>query len=115
MQFDGPLVLPRRSLVASITTIPILRRGSVLRRLLGIKLAVFALAFIGVVAVVALTASIAAPYDPNRLVTYTAQVATRTQAPAGMRWVARCDIAGEALPSVMRKVLAHAGRQYLAA
>jgi hypothetical protein len=26
-----------------------------------------------------------------------------------MRWVARADLAGQALPSVMRKVLAHAG------
>jgi hypothetical protein len=26
-----------------------------------------------------------------------------------MRWVALADVAGEALPNVMRKVLAHAG------
>jgi A/G-specific adenine glycosylase len=45
---------------------------------------------------------------PLELVTYTARVPERTPAPAGMRWVARKDIAGEALPSVMRKVLAHA-------
>jgi A/G-specific adenine glycosylase len=45
---------------------------------------------------------------PLELVTYTACVPARTAMPAGMRWVARADIAGEALPSVMRKVLAHA-------
>jgi A/G-specific adenine glycosylase len=48
---------------------------------------------------------------PLELVTYTARVPARTPAPAGMRWVAHNDIAGEALPSVMRKVLAHAGQQ----
>ena len=47
---------------------------------------------------------------PLELVTYTAQVAARTPAPTGMRWVARDDITSEALPSVMRKVLAHAGQ-----
>jgi A/G-specific adenine glycosylase len=45
---------------------------------------------------------------PLELVTYAARVAERTPAPDGMRWVARADVAGEALPSVMRKVLAHA-------
>jgi A/G-specific adenine glycosylase len=45
---------------------------------------------------------------PLELVTYTARVPGRTPAPAGMRWVARNDIASEALPSLMRKVLAHA-------
>ncbi len=29
-------------------------------------------------------------------------------APAGMRWVALAELAGEALPNLMRKVLAHA-------
>jgi A/G-specific adenine glycosylase len=45
---------------------------------------------------------------PLELVTYSTRVSERTPAPAGTRWVARDDIAGEALPSVMRKVLAHA-------
>ena len=35
--------------------------------------------------------------------------APTTPAPAGMRWVALADLPGEALPNVMRKVLAHAG------
>jgi A/G-specific adenine glycosylase len=45
---------------------------------------------------------------PLRLSVYTATVASRRPAPAGMRWVALSELAGEALPSVMRKVLAHA-------
>ena len=40
---------------------------------------------------------------------YVARVPARTCAPAGMRWVAIAVLAGEALPNVMRKVLAHAG------
>ena len=40
---------------------------------------------------------------------YVASVPAKTKAPAGMRWVARADLAGEALPNVMRKVVAHAG------
>ena len=31
------------------------------------------------------------------------------KAPAGMRWVSRADLPGEALPNLMRKVVAHAG------
>ena len=45
---------------------------------------------------------------PLELTIYSAGVAARTPAPKGMRWVAHADIAGEALPSLMRKVLAHA-------
>jgi A/G-specific adenine glycosylase len=45
---------------------------------------------------------------PLQLSVYTAMVASRTPAPAGMRWVAIPALAGEALPSVMRKVLVHA-------
>ncbi|MBR0696808.1 A/G-specific adenine glycosylase [Bradyrhizobium lablabi] len=41
------------------------------------------------------------------LVVYTAQVPTRTRAPAGMRWVEIATLADEAFPSVMRKVIAH--------
>jgi A/G-specific adenine glycosylase len=39
---------------------------------------------------------------------YVAGVPAKTKAPAGMRWVALADLHGEALPNVMRKVIAHA-------
>ena len=45
---------------------------------------------------------------PLELRVYVAEVAASTHAPAGMRWVALPALAGEALPNVMRKVLAHA-------
>jgi A/G-specific adenine glycosylase len=45
---------------------------------------------------------------PLELVVYTATVAARAPAPAASRWVAITALAGEALPSVMRKVVAHA-------
>ncbi len=45
---------------------------------------------------------------PLELAVYAAKLPARTRAPAGMRWVAQQDVAGEALPSLMRKVLAHA-------
>jgi A/G-specific adenine glycosylase len=45
---------------------------------------------------------------PLELSVYTADVPARTPAPAGTRWVALAALAGEALPSVMRKVVAHA-------
>src|SRR5438132_7086731 len=45
---------------------------------------------------------------PLELVVYTAKVAARTRAPEGMRWVPIATLAGEALPNVMRKVIAHA-------
>jgi A/G-specific adenine glycosylase len=44
---------------------------------------------------------------PLELVVYTANVPARTRAPAGMRWVPIATLADEALPSVMRKVIAH--------
>ena len=44
---------------------------------------------------------------PLELVVYTAQVPPRTRAPKGMRWVPIATLAGEALPNVMRKVIAH--------
>lgn len=44
---------------------------------------------------------------PLELSVYIAKPPARTKAPAGMRWIARDDVAGEALPSLMRKVLAH--------
>jgi A/G-specific adenine glycosylase len=45
---------------------------------------------------------------PLELVVLTARVPKSAPAPDGMRWIASEDIAGAALPSVMRKVLAHA-------
>jgi len=45
---------------------------------------------------------------PLELFVYRATVGARTPAPSGTRWVVMDEIAGEALPSVMRKVLAHA-------
>jgi A/G-specific adenine glycosylase len=44
---------------------------------------------------------------PLELVVYTARVPPRTRAPAGMRWVPLATLRDEALPSVMRKVVAH--------
>ena len=44
---------------------------------------------------------------PLELVVYTATVPARTKAPKGMRWVKIAALADEALPTVMRKVLAH--------
>ncbi|QDP24515.2 A/G-specific adenine glycosylase [Bradyrhizobium cosmicum] len=45
---------------------------------------------------------------PLELVVYTAKAEARTRAPVGMRWVPIATLAGEALPNVMRKVIAHA-------
>jgi A/G-specific adenine glycosylase len=44
---------------------------------------------------------------PLELVVYTSQVPAKTHAPDGTRWVSRAALEGEALPNVMRKVLAH--------
>jgi A/G-specific adenine glycosylase len=44
---------------------------------------------------------------PLELVVYTAKVAARSRAPQGMRWVPIATLAGEALPNVMRKAIAH--------
>lgn len=44
---------------------------------------------------------------PLELVVYTASVPPRTKAPAGMRWVTIATLDDEALPNVMRKVVAH--------
>jgi A/G-specific adenine glycosylase len=41
------------------------------------------------------------------LVVYTASVRARTRAPEGMRWVPIATLKDEALPNVMRKVIAH--------
>jgi A/G-specific adenine glycosylase len=45
---------------------------------------------------------------PLELVVYTAQVPARTRAPDGMRFVPVATLADEALPNLMRKVVAHA-------
>jgi A/G-specific adenine glycosylase len=45
---------------------------------------------------------------PLQLLVYTATVGAAAHPPQGMRWVAMAELAGEALPNVMRKVLAHA-------
>ncbi|HEY7998180.1 MAG TPA: A/G-specific adenine glycosylase [Pseudolabrys sp.] len=45
---------------------------------------------------------------PLELVVYIAQAARATPAPKGARWVKLAELPGEALPTVMRKVLAHA-------
>jgi A/G-specific adenine glycosylase len=44
---------------------------------------------------------------PLELVVYAAEVPARTRAPEGMRWVPIATLADEALPNVMRKVIAH--------
>jgi A/G-specific adenine glycosylase len=44
---------------------------------------------------------------PLELVIYTAKVPARTRPPEGMRWVPIATLAGEALPNVMRKAIAH--------
>jgi A/G-specific adenine glycosylase len=46
---------------------------------------------------------------PLELTVYVTDAAAPAAAPPGMRWVALADVAGEALPSLMRKVLAYAG------
>jgi A/G-specific adenine glycosylase len=44
---------------------------------------------------------------PLELVVYTARVPARARAPDGMRWVPIATLQDEALPNVMRKVIAH--------
>jgi len=45
---------------------------------------------------------------PLELVVYSTPVPISTRAPKGARWVALGDVSGEALPKLMRKVMAHA-------
>jgi A/G-specific adenine glycosylase len=45
---------------------------------------------------------------PLELTVYVSDVPARTAAPKGMRWVEISGLSGEALPSLMRKVIAHA-------
>jgi A/G-specific adenine glycosylase len=51
---------------------------------------------------------------PLELVVYARRVPADTAAPEGMRWVPFAELPGEALPKVMRKVIAHAGYLQLA-
>jgi A/G-specific adenine glycosylase len=44
---------------------------------------------------------------PLELTVYTANAPAHTRAPAGMRWAPIATLTGEALPNVMRKVIAH--------
>ena len=44
---------------------------------------------------------------PLELVVYKTRVPARTRAPKGMRWVPIAAVGGEALPNLMRKVIAH--------
>jgi A/G-specific adenine glycosylase len=44
---------------------------------------------------------------PLELVVYTASIPTHARAPTGMRWVSIATLRDEALPNVMRKVIAH--------
>ncbi|HET6839451.1 MAG TPA: NUDIX domain-containing protein, partial [Bradyrhizobium sp.] len=44
---------------------------------------------------------------PLQLVVYTAHVPARARAPEGMRWVPVATLEEEALPNLMRKVIAH--------
>jgi A/G-specific adenine glycosylase len=46
---------------------------------------------------------------PLELAVYRTQVPEQTDAPVGMRFIALADVAGEAFPNLMRKVLASAG------
>jgi A/G-specific adenine glycosylase len=45
---------------------------------------------------------------PLELTVYVADVPARTSAPKGTRWVEISGLGGEALPSLMRKVIGHA-------
>jgi A/G-specific adenine glycosylase len=45
---------------------------------------------------------------PLELVVYTARVERRTGPPRGMRWAPIATLGEEALPNLMRKVIAHA-------
>ena len=49
---------------------------------------------------------------PLELAVYIAELPATTAPPAGTRWVALAELSGEALPSVMRKVVAHAIPNY---
>ena len=44
---------------------------------------------------------------PLELTVYAVELSAKVAAPGGTRWVAFDDLSGEALPSLMRKVIAH--------
>ena len=46
---------------------------------------------------------------PLQQLVYVGHAPLQTKTPAGMRWVALAELHGEALPNVMRKVVAYAG------
>jgi A/G-specific adenine glycosylase len=45
---------------------------------------------------------------PLELSVYAAKVPAKARTPKGARWVPLAELSGEALPSLMRKVIAHA-------
>jgi A/G-specific adenine glycosylase len=45
---------------------------------------------------------------PLELIVYTASIRRAAKPPAGARWIPLRQLGGEALPNVMRKVIAHA-------
>jgi A/G-specific adenine glycosylase len=45
---------------------------------------------------------------PLELSVYSAELPKHTRAPEGTRWVKISELGGEALPSLMRKIVAHA-------
>jgi A/G-specific adenine glycosylase len=45
---------------------------------------------------------------PLELIVYMSEVPSRTAAPKGTKWIKVAELDGEALPSLMRKVIAHA-------
>jgi A/G-specific adenine glycosylase len=49
---------------------------------------------------------------PLELMVYRAEVVASTRPPDGARWAPVATLAGEALPNLMRKVLAHAGLEF---
>lgn len=67
---------------------PVLKGASSWRRRLGVVTHVFT-------------------HFPLEVVVYTTKVPTRTAAPEGMRWTPLASLGDEALPNVMRKIIAH--------
>jgi A/G-specific adenine glycosylase len=74
---------------AALKQAPALKRGARWHRKVGVVTHVFT-------------------HFPLELVIYTANVTARSRAPEGMRWVPIATLQDEALPTVMRKVIAHA-------
>jgi peptide/nickel transport system permease protein len=61
------------SIWGSLPGAALFRRGSTVRRLLRLKLARFALAFIALITATGVFAPVVAPYDPNELTTFTSE------------------------------------------